>query len=229
MSVSCLRPSGSQHLVQILLDLTRPDGRDSAVSLLNRELGCDEIVLFIFDEVVSHYLPAPGFPQSLPSMRSWRNLLGECPVPGTITGELLSPRKRERTRATIVRPDQSCALAMLGGVPRSEILQYIVPLLPIAAAALGNEYAVHVKDAELRMAQRSAEEANRLAKTLDSVRQELRDTIAALIAQTVELTRSNSELQQFSYMASHDLQEPLRMVSVFGELLKRRYSGAFRP
>lgn len=90
-----------------------------------------------------------------------------------------------------------------------------------ASAAVTNARLYHDAQYELA-ARRELEEQLRIAN--EELEQRVSERTAQLEETNASLQRSNQELQDFAYVASHDLQEPLRKIQAFGNLLQAEYA-----
>lgn len=101
---------------------------------------------------------------------------------------------------------------------------------PIAALAAASRRITQGDFAETISPPKRPKDIRDMALDVENMRKRLveeldvsRSARALLDEQALELRRSNAELEQFAYVASHDLQEPLRKIASFCQLLERRY------
>ena len=99
------------------------------------------------------------------------------------------------------------------GLPEIVLLSLLVSWM----AAARNRLREANERLDERVRQRTAE--------LERANIALQEHELLLIRQAEELSQSNADLEQFAYVASHDLQEPLRIIAIYTELLRKRSTG----
>ncbi len=85
-----------------------------------------------------------------------------------------------------------------------------------------NEMVAQIEDRDRKLKQANENLENEVEQRTN----ELKNTVVSLALRTKELKATNKELEQFAYIASHDLQEPLRSIGSFTQLLERKLKKA---
>lgn len=124
------------------------------------------------------------------------------------------------------------ALPAFDGLAALSIAQELCPDVPfiVVSGAVGEEIAVETlkrgaTDYVLKQHLERLPPAVRRAIVEAAERRERKRAEEQLAAKARELLSLNADLEQFAYAASHDLQEPLRTISIFSRLLSKRYHG----
>ncbi|MGE5132172.1 MAG: ATP-binding protein [Gemmatimonadota bacterium] len=116
------------------------------------------------------------------------------------------------------------AVALALGLRRAAV-QPLAQLAAETRQVAGGDFGHEVVPGGPREIRELGADVNRMRERILRELSAVQAANAELEARSRDLQRSNSELEQFAYVASHDLQEPLRKVASFCQLLQTRYAG----
>ena len=175
--------------------------RAEPAAALARELGAEDLLMFVRDEEVNAFLAAPGFRQSMPNGRLWTVFLEQCAEKGEVQG--VFPFGADGAMVNVAGFTDGCGLvfALTGMSGSTSGVEWFRALLPMFRTIFAGERVAAAALVSEKLARDSATRAARLAQTLDQARVHLeealadaRDARAALEDQAVELELTNEQL-----------------------------------
>jgi len=209
-------PPGIRKLVDALAD---PDERCQAADALASALGADALLILVRDLESGAFLPAPGFPRTLPGGPTWRSFLAACAEEREFTMEVDHPSRAERKTARAHTAPGGSVTVLIGGTPRLDVgalSEYLAPIIRL----LETEQQVAAARGAAAAASLATRQASALAANLDEARRRLAAQATELQAALSEAARLNRELTDLTHSLEKRVEAALAERRVLADIVE---------
>lgn len=215
-----------QSILRIAAALADRSQRLAAAEELSTHLGAVALLILVEDPAVEAFVPAPGFPQTLPGGAVWGEFLQRARQTGVHHGQLGYPAP-EPLMPTVALTGHGIMLLCIGWDCSESALRTVQAVVPLLGATLRAESEALIAKGELQVAQAHARHAETLARALDGARAEVQRTVVELERQTHELQEARARAEEatqakddFLAMLGHELRNPLSPILTALQLMR---------
>lgn len=206
---------------RLLGQLHNKVNRFQAACRLAEYFGSAYLIVFVQDAEIGQLLPAPGFPQTLPDGTAWNIFLKECVKTGFHSGTLLHPDSKQPLSATGISGWDGSVVVLLGGAPQEDEVTPLKQVLPVLTELFKLEQAAVTSEIRVALAQKSAEKSERLARTIELMRMQLKDALGRKEKDKKEIEDLMKKKDEFMNVASHELKTPITNMKGYLQILKK--------
>jgi len=209
-------PIRIQELVNALAD---PDERCRAADALASAVGADALLILVRDGESGAFLPAPGFPRTLPGGPTWRSFLAACAEGGEVTMEVDHPsRAQGKIARAYIAPGGSVTI-LIGGAPSlavGPLTEYLAPIIRL----LQTEQQVAAARGAAAAASLATRQASALTANLDEARRRLAAQTTELQSALSEAARLNRELTDLTHTLEARVEAALAERRVLADIVE---------
>lgn len=165
------------EFLSVAARLAVPELRAKAARDLAVTCGATDLAIFVRDEEINALLSAPGFPQSIPGGKVWREFMDECVLKGEHLSQLPFGPEGDAVPALGMSVSPDMVMVLLGTHEARSETSWLRLLIPLYSAVFRAEQTAGIARTQARMAREAAVRASALANALDHARRDLDDAL----------------------------------------------------
>lgn len=180
--------------------------------------GAAAFLVFIKNEEISAFLPGQGFAQTLPNGKVWQQFIRDC-LTGKLSGTVPYPNYEDRVEAHAIIYTEEGIAVFVGSAPPDDIREEIQKALPLLTALMHREQEVLNYKGLATTAEKAAEKAEKLMRSLDAVKEELRRALVEQEKDKEAIKYLAQKKDEFMNIASHELKTPITSMKAYIQMI----------